>query len=306
MCCPVIYISLYTHTHLSPCVVYFLLLLFSLSLPFLNLFTSLSIQPDGGVFIFIFSIAKAHRQQQHKYEHRSLIESMRSHSSILSFWIHKPDSLCWLPSSQSCQSWCDIAVGSLAHRWYDRNLYWLHCGMLPFTFCPPFHFLFYLSFETDFPAPSLKAFRLLVSSFNLLRLFSTSVRSFTLKIATTSLYLLWGSLICLEFSQTSLLAEFQHLSCDAGFFGSLFLAYLFPILLLSLCVGIFLSAQPGLHLCCCCRPIISLKVVPSQKHIWTLSPLFVCRSWIQPGQLGFEAFLLKKLHNWMQSNPTHL
>lgn len=85
MCCPVIYISLYTHTHLSPCVVYFLLLLFSLSLPFLNLFTSLSVQPDGGVFIFIFSIAKAHMQQQHKYEHRSLIESMRSHSSILSF-----------------------------------------------------------------------------------------------------------------------------------------------------------------------------------------------------------------------------
>lgn len=90
-----LYFSIHTHTHLSPCVVYFLLLLFSLSLPFLNLFTSLSVQPDGGVFIFIFSIAKAHMQQQHKYEHRSLIESMRSHSSILSFWIHKPDSL-WL------------------------------------------------------------------------------------------------------------------------------------------------------------------------------------------------------------------
>lgn len=206
-------------------------------------------------------------QQQHKYEHESLIESMRSHSSILSFWIHEPDSL-WLTPVFTVLPvlvwYCSRQTGtSLA--WWKSMLATLWYAS--FHILPPFHFLFYLSFKTGFPAPSLKAFRLFVSSFNLLRLFFNSVRSFTLKIASTSLYLLWGSLICLEFSQTSLLAEFQHLSGDTGFSGSLSLAYLFPILLLSLCMGIFLSAQPGLHLCCCCRAIISLKVVA-----WTVLP----------------------------------
>lgn len=268
LCCPIIHISLsiYTHTSVS-CVVYLLLLLFSLSLLFLNLFTSLSVQPDWGVFFFLFSLAEAHMQQQHKYEHKSLIESMRSHSSILSFWIHKPESRLHTLASlgEILQSASRHIAGMIEiYTGYIVACFLSHSAPLPLPL---------LSVLGEwFPAPSLKGLRLLVSSFNLLRLFSNSVQSFTLKMASTSLYLLWGSLICLEFSQTSILTEFQHLFCDAGCLGSLFLTYLSPILLLSLCMGIFLSAQPGLHLCCCCCPIISLKVVPSQKHIWTVSP----------------------------------
>lgn len=82
------------------------------------------------------------------------------------FWIHEPDSL-WLTSLLTVLLAGVILHLALAHWYHDRNPYWKSLDALWFVSkAAPLPSSLYLSFETDFPASYLWAFRLHVSSLN--------------------------------------------------------------------------------------------------------------------------------------------
>lgn len=85
----------------------------------------------------------------------------------------------------------------------------------------------------------------------------------------------------------------EFLSCDARLPRlslprlSLLLFCFWASLFVSISNFLSEAARLSLHLHRCCRSIICLKFAPSEKDILPARP-FVCKSYIQPRQLGFE------------------